>query len=56
VCSGRGFDQLRGDANPIASLAHTAFQHIANAEFAADLLDIDGVALVGEAGVSGDHE
>ena len=31
-------DELTRDANPRSGLAHAAFQHIANAEIAADLL------------------
>ena len=54
--SGRGLDQLAGDANAIAGLPDAAFQHITHAEFASDLLDIDGFALVGEARIAGDHE
>jgi hypothetical protein len=38
------------------AFAHAAFQQVAHAQFAADLADVDGLALVGEAGVAGDHE
>jgi hypothetical protein len=34
-------DQLRGDAHPVSAFAHRAFQDIADAELAADLLHID---------------
>src|SRR5438552_7186611 len=54
--AGFGIDQLRGDAHPVAALAHAAFEHIAHAEFAADLLHIDRLALVGEARIAGDDE
>ena len=54
--AGFGLDQLRGDADPAAALAHRAFEHIAHAQFAPDLLHIDGLALVGEARIAGDHE
>src|SRR6516165_11466567 len=52
----RGVDQLRGDAHATACLAHGAFEHIAHAEFAPDLLHIDGAAFVGEARVASDDE
>ncbi len=39
-----------------AGLAHAALEHVAHAELAADLLHVDGPALVGEARVAGDHE
>jgi len=48
--AGLGFDHLRGDANAIAELAQTPFEHIAHAELAPDLLHIDGAALVSERG------
>ena len=54
--AGLRFDQLRGDAQAIARLAHAAFQHIAHAEFAPDLPDVDGPALVDEARIARDHE
>jgi hypothetical protein len=52
----RSVDQLRGDAHATACLAHAAFEHIAHAEFAPNLLHIDGAAFVGEARVAGDDE
>ena len=48
VVAGCGFDQLRGDADAVAGFAHAAFEHIAHAKLAANLLHIDGLALVGE--------
>ena len=54
--AGFGFDQLRGDAQPGARLAHAALQHVAHAEFAPDLPDVDRLALVGEARIARDHE
>src|SRR5216684_982617 len=50
------FDQLGGHTDPIAGLTHTAFEHIAHAEFAPDLFHIDRPALVGEARVPRDDE
>ena len=43
--AGHGINQLAGDADFSGRLAHTAFKHVADAEFAPDLLDIDGSAL-----------
>ena len=54
--AGLGVDQLPGDAQPVAGLAHASFKHVADAELAADLLHVDRAALVGEAGIAGDHE
>ena len=56
VVAGLGVDELRGHANPLAAPAHAAFQHVAHAEFAPDLLHVDRIALVGEAGIAGDDE
>src|SRR5436190_17789524 len=49
-------DQLGGNPNPVATLAYRAFQHIAHAQFAADPLYVDRLALVGEARIASDHE
>jgi hypothetical protein len=49
-------DQLRGDPHTTAGLAHRAFEDIAHAELAPDLLHIDRLALVGEARIPGDDE
>ena len=54
--AGGRVDELPGDANAVRGLADAAFQHVAHAELAADLLHVDGAALVGEAGVARDHE
>ena len=40
----------------IASPPHTAFEDIANAELAADLLCVDGLTLLGKRRVVRDHE
>lgn len=53
--AGDGVDQLPGDAQPIAAAANATLEHIADAEVAADLADIDRLALVGEGGVARDH-
>src|SRR5207244_5979560 len=52
----RGVDQLRGDAHSAARLADRAFEHIADAQFAPDLLHIDGLALIGEARIARSEE
>src|SRR6266849_5721725 len=49
-------DQLAGDAHTLAGFAHRAFQDIADAKFAPDLLHIDTLALVREARIAGDYE
>src|SRR4051794_34483568 len=37
----RGLNELAGDANAVPRLAQAAFEHVAHAELAADLLHID---------------
>ena len=54
--AGLGRDELGVDRDLLAEAAHAAFEHIAHAEFAPDLLGVDGLALVGEGGVAGDDE
>src|SRR6185437_16334545 len=54
--AGLRFDELSGDADAVARLAHAAFEHIAYAELAPDALDVDGLALVDEARIARDHE
>jgi len=49
-------DQLRGNSHPASRFAHRAFEHIADAEFAADLFHIDRLTLVRKARIAGDHE
>jgi len=56
VSAGRRVDKLGSDAYPVAALADAAFEHVAHAQFAADLLQVDRFALVGEARIAGDHE
>ena len=51
-----GVDQVRRYPHPVRRLAHAAFQDVAHAELAPDLLHVHGAALVGEARVAGDHE
>jgi len=51
-----GIVQLPGNANSIAGFAHTAFEHIPNAQLAPDLPDVDSLAFVGKSGLSRDDE
>ena len=50
-----GFDELRGDVQPLLAAAHAAFQDEAHPELPADLTDVDGPALVDERRVACDH-
>src|SRR5215469_1733578 len=54
--AGGRVDQLTGDAYPAAGFAHRAFEHRTDAQLAADLLHVDGLAFVGEARIAGDDE
>src|SRR3981189_2714364 len=56
VRPGRGINQLADDADFSRCLAYTAFKHVADAEFAPDLLDIAGFALVSKTRIAGDPE
>ncbi len=49
-------NQLCGDPHPAASFAHRAFEHIADTQFATDLLHIDRLALVNEGRIAGDDK
>src|SRR5690348_13347106 len=49
-------DQLGGDAQTIARLAHAALDDIVNAELSPDLADVDGLTLVDEARIARDHK
>ena len=51
-----GVNQLRDDAHLIARFLHTAFQHIAHAQFFPNVLYVHCLAFVGERGVTGDDE
>ena len=46
--TGRRIDELAGDANPVAGLAHAALEDVADTEFPADLFHVDCPALVGK--------
>ena len=49
-------DQLPVNADPVADFAHAAFEHIAYAKFAGDLLHIDIFTFVRKTGISRDDE
>src|SRR6516162_10208309 len=51
-----GIDQLPGDPHLRSRLAHRAFQNVADAKFAPDLLHIYRLTLVGEGRIAGDDE
>ena len=45
VVTRRGINELPGDANAITGLADATLQHVTDAKFAADPLDVDSFAL-----------
>ena len=51
-----GVDELDIDAHAVSAALDAALEDIADVQLAADLLQIDGLALVGEGGVAPDHE
>ena len=51
-----GVDELHIDAHAVSAALDAAFEDIADVQLAADLLQIDGLALVGEGRVAPDHE
>ena len=54
--TGLGVDKLGVDPHSFAASQDAPFEHVADAEFSADLFEIDRLALVGEGGVPGDNE
>src|SRR6266571_6340334 len=56
MIAGLRLDELAADADSIPRLPHGALKHIADAEFAPDLLYIHSAALVGKARIAGDDE
>jgi hypothetical protein len=56
MVAGLGIDELRVDPHTLSLTANTAFQDVANAQFARDLLQVDRSAPIREAGIAGDHE
>ena len=53
---GLAVDELDSDSHAIGGFADTAFHDVVDAEFAGDLLRLDGLALVDEDGVARNHE
>src|SRR5262245_53826978 len=56
VRAGRGIDELGADADTVAGAANAALEHVAHPELTPNLPDIDGLALVLEARIAGDHK
>ena len=56
MIAGFGIDQLHVHPKPIAIALHRAFEHVADVQFAAELLTSISFALKVNARVSGDHE
>ena len=56
MAAGCDIVELRRDAHAVAALADAALDHVADAEFLGDLLQVNGFALVGERRVARDHE
>ena len=53
---GLAVDELNSDPDPIARLADASFGDVVDPELARDLLGLDGLALVDEHRVAGDHQ
>jgi len=49
VVAGFALEELASDTHPVSRPPYAAFQHVAHAEFAPHLLEVDGFALLGEA-------
>src|SRR6516225_5108705 len=49
-------DQLPGDAHPAARFAHRAFKNVTHAQFLTDLLHVDRLPFVSEAGIARDDD
>src|ERR1700722_17143018 len=54
--AGTGLDELAGNADLAARLSDTAFQHVADTQLSSNLLDVDSLALVGEARIARDDK
>jgi hypothetical protein len=52
MCTGFCVQELNVYAKPIASALYRTFERVADVEVASDLFEINGVAFVGECGVS----
>ena len=51
-----GIDELHVHAHAVSAALNTAFEDIANVQLAADLLQIDVLAFIGEGGVAPDND
>src|SRR5205085_11940367 len=56
VNAGGSLDELAGDTHAVRRPAIAAFEHIAHAELAADLANVDSPVLESKARVTRDHE
>ena len=56
MIAGFSVDELHIDTHAVSAALDAAFKHIADVQFAADLLQIDGFAFVSERCVTADHE
>ena len=54
--AGLGRDELGVDRDRLAEAAHAAFEHVAHAKFASNLLRVHRLAFIGEGRVAGDDE
>jgi hypothetical protein len=54
--AGGRVDQLSGNAHPLAGPANRAFEHVANAELAPDLLHVDALCFVCKTRIAGEDE
>ena len=54
--AGNCINKLCSDANPVAALPDTAFEHVSHALFAADLLNVDCLVFVNHGRIPGDDE
>src|SRR5262245_11379805 len=54
--TGSSLDKLSSDADLAPCLPDTAFEHITYAQLPPDLLDVYGLALVGETRIASDYE
>src|SRR5215468_7088348 len=56
MSAGRGVNKLAGDSNTVAASAHAAFQDVAHAQLASNLLYVNGPSLVRKARIAGDDK
>jgi hypothetical protein len=56
VCSGGSVNELPRDPYTICQLAHASFEYVTHTQLTADMLHVDGSALVGESRIPRDDE